>query len=126
MIMKSILTKITIIAFCASFFPSLATAGGFTGLRDIDFVYQRQCTSEATGFEVGLKTPHNNPDGCSHARILNMSCLINRDVYNNAVLIFLTAYSTGGQVDVFVKGCDSQGHAMVRAVKAKAPVPPAP
>jgi len=124
--MNSILTKLFLIVFCVSFIPSLATANGFTGWHDIDFVYQRQCTSESRGFEVALKNAHNNPDGCPNATVLNVSCLSLPRVYESAVQVFLAAYSTGGQVNAFVNGCDSEGQALVKAIRAKAPVPPAP
>ena len=124
--MKSILTKLFLIVFCVSFIPSLATASGFTGFRDINFVYQRQCTSASRGFEVVVKPGHDNPDGCTNPTVLNMSCHIHPVVYANAVQVILAALSTGGQIDAFVNGCDSEGQAQIKAIRARAPVPPAP
>ena len=113
--MKSIFMKLFIIGLCVSFFPIQAIAEGQTGSHAIDFVHQRQCLPDK-GFEVRLLTPHANPDGCSNNTTLELSC--DERWYLPSVAVFLTAFSNGKTVDAFVNGCDSEGHAIVKAVQA--------
>jgi hypothetical protein len=114
--MKSIFMKLFIIGLCVSFFPIQAIAqGGKTGAHAIEWVYQRDC-DPGQGFEVRLATPHANPDGCSNAFVLELSC--DERGYLPSVAVFLTAFSQGKTVDCFVNGCDFEGHAIVKAVQA--------
>ena len=120
--MKSILMKLFIIGLCVSFFPiQTMAAGGFTGQLAIDWVNQRQCRPNQ-GFEIQLSGPHNNPDSCSDARVLELSC--EEAWYLPSVAIFLTAFSGGYEVDVFVNGCDTEGQAIVKSVKMIPPQTP--
>lgn len=112
--MKSIFMKLFIIVLFVSFFPIQAIAEGKTGAFTIDWVYQRQCRP-GQGFEVQLSAAHANPDGCADARILELSC--DELWYLPSVSVFLTAYSLGATVDVFVNGCDGDGQAIVKAVR---------
>ncbi len=112
--MKSILMKLIIIAFCVSFFPIQAIAGGFTGAHEIDWIFQRQCTDNR-GLEIQLSTPHRNPDRCGNARVLEVRC--GTRPYRAAVALSLTALSGDKFVEAFVNGCDNEGQAIVRALK---------
>ena len=120
--MKSILMKLFIIGLCVSFFPiQTMAAGGFTGQHAIDWVYQRQCRP-GQGFEIKLSAAHNNPDSCSDASILELSC--EEAWYLPSVAVFLTAFNGGFEVDVFVNGCDGDGQAIVKSVKLHPPQTP--
>jgi hypothetical protein len=122
--MKSILTKLSLIALCVSFFPSQVIAdGGFTGWRDIQWVYQRQCTPDR-GFEIALKPPHANPGDCPNNFIIEIPCGVTP--YDTAVDVALTALASGGQVRAFVNKCDGDGHAIVRALQARPAPEPEP
>ena len=112
--MKSILMKLFIIGLCVSFFPIQAIAGGFTGFHQIDWLYQRQCT-EGRGLEIQLSTRHDNPDGCTSARVLELNCGILS--YRASVAISLTAFSGDYWIRAWVNGCDDQGHAIVRSLQ---------
>ena len=113
--MKSIFMKLFIIGLCVSFFPIQAIAQGQTGSHAINWVYQRDCDA-GQGFEVRLATAHANPDGCSNAFVLELSC--DERWYLPSVAVFLTAFAQGKTVEAFVNGCDFEGHAIVRAVQA--------
>ena len=112
--MKSILMKLIVIGFCVSFFPIQAIADGFTGAHEIDWIFQRQCT-DSRGLEIQLSTPHLNPDRCRNARVLEVSCRTRP--YRAAVALSLTALSGNKFVEAFVRGCDADGQAIVRALK---------
>ena len=113
--MKSILMKLFIIGLCVSFFPIQAIAGGFTGAVKIKELYQRQCT-EGRGFEIIIGQGVNaNPDGCETPEILEVRC--NTRAYKSAVAISLTAFTGDYQIQSFVNGCDTEGHALVKTVQ---------
>jgi hypothetical protein len=118
--MKSIFMKLFIIGLCVSFFPIQAIAEGKTGEFAIDWVHQRQCRP-SQGFEIQLSAGHANPDGCADARVLELSC--DELWYLPSVAVFLTAFSLGATVDIFVNGCDSEGQAIVKAVMMFPPAP---
>jgi hypothetical protein len=118
--MKSILMKLFIICLCVSFFPIQAIAGGKTGAFTIEWIFQRDCDPNQ-GFEVRLSAAHANPDFCSNDRVLEVSC---QDLwYLPSVAVYLTAFSLGAEVDAFVDGCDTEGHALVKAVQMFPPAP---
>ena len=121
--MKSILMTLFIIGFCVSFFPIQAIADGFTGAHEIDWIFQRQCT-DSRGLEIQLSTRHANPDGCTNARVLEVSCRTRP--YRAAVALSLTALSGNKFIEAFVNGCDDEGQAIVRALKIYKTEPPAP
>lgn len=121
--MKSVLTRIVIVALLAGCWPSLASAEGFTGWRKIAWVYQRQCSSTlADGFEIQLAGPRDNPDACSNNRTIQVQCF--DLVYDNMVDVARTAFSIDGQLRAFVNGCDEDGHAIVKALQARRTPPP--
>jgi len=113
--MKSTLMKLFIIGLCVSFFPIQAFAqGGFTGFHAIESVNQRQCRPDE-GLEIILATPHANPDGCSSARVLELSC--DEAWYLPSLAVLLTAFGGDYEIQAFVNGCDSEGHAYVKTVQ---------
>jgi len=114
--MKSTLIKLFVIGLCVSFFPiqAIAQTGGLTGFHAIESLNQRQCRP-SQGFEIILATPHANPDGCSSARVLELSC--DETWYLPSVAVFLTAFTGGYQIQSFVNGCDTEGHALVKTVQ---------
>jgi len=112
--MKSIFMKLFIIGLCVSFFPTQAIAGGQLGPFTINWVNQREC-GPSKGFEVNFGIDHPNPDGCSNPRTLELEC--DEKWYLPSLAVFLTAFSQNMPVDVFVQGCDSEGHALVQAVQ---------
>jgi hypothetical protein len=120
--MKSVLTQLLTVALVAGLWPSLASAEGFTDWRKVAWVYQRQCSRDE-GFEIQLGGPHDNPDGCSNSRTIQVQCFVPN--YSEVVDIALTAMSTNGQLRAFANGCDKDGHAIVKALQARPPAPPA-
>lgn len=114
--MKSILIKLFIIALCVSLFPIQAIAGGSTGFHQIDQVRQRECVPD-NGVEITLATAHNNPDSCSNSTVLQMSC--NTETYKANLAIILTAFASGQTLEAWVSGCDSEGQAIIKAIKVK-------
>ncbi len=119
--MKSTVCKLLMIAVCASLVPSIASSSGFTGWRDIEWVYQRQCTTDR-GFEIRLTEAQDNPDGCSNPDVIEIQCAV--QPYQTAVDIALTILATGGQIRAFVNGCDGEGQAIVKALQGRPPAPP--
>ncbi|WP_444901433.1 hypothetical protein ACJJIG_18125 [Microbulbifer sp. SSSA007] len=98
-----------------SLFLSMETlANGWSGIRDIEMIQQRECSSENKGFEITFKTDHKNPDSCSNPRIVNLSCT--QPGYETMVSMALTAVATGKGIDTWVAGCDSEGHARVASM----------
>ena len=123
--MKSIFMKLFIIGLCVSFFPIQAIAGGFTGFHQIEWVYARQCRPDQN-FEVQLLTPHDNPDGCSNARVLTVECKQKKFLKEPAATqidLFLTAFTEDYFVQAFVNGCDGNGYAIVKAVQVQKAIP---
>ena len=123
--MRSSLKMLFTIGLCVSFFPVQAIfASGFTGERGIEKVYQRQCTKDK-GFEVTLLTAHNNPDVCTNDTVVAVSCDKSVEYYKepfeSGFALFVMAFTEGYLVDVFVNGCNGNGHAKVKAVRVVKP-----
>jgi hypothetical protein len=116
--MKSTFATVLLTVFLIGSWPSFASAEGFTGWRKIGWIYQRQCSSELSdGFEIQLAGPHDNPDGCSNDRTIQVQCF--NQIYDNMVDITRTTFTIGGQLRAFVNGCDDDGHAIVTALQAR-------
>jgi hypothetical protein len=93
-----------------------AVDGGLTGWYGIESVSQRECT-ENRGFEVNLKAEHDNPNGCSNNRVLEVPCRYRP--YRTMVTMFLQAFSNGYEVEAYVQGCDGDGQALVQSVNMR-------
>ena len=123
--MKSHLKLLFTVALCASFVPVQTIAEGFTSAEDtgigIDWVFQRNCKSKEFGFEVKLAAEHDNPDVCTSARIINLRCDKLEDRFTqtqqSGVELFRMAFENNYPVRIFVKGCDKEGHANVKAIQ---------
>jgi hypothetical protein len=111
--MKSILIKLFIIGLCVSFFPIQAIAEGPTGPGQIEWLYARS-TKENRVLEIRLVDPHENPDECDNAFDLELPTKNN---YSSKFTLLRQAAEGGYSVDLWVSGCDSEGQAIVKAVK---------
>ena len=125
---------------CASFFPIQANAGGRTGLHQVEFLNQRECT-ENRGLEVKLLTAHDNPDACIDNFILELQCPMTQlgrrsdrapksrsaeqefanqvTRFEGSSAQFRTAFVGDYFVEAFVDGCDEEGHAIVNSVRVQ-------
>jgi len=88
--------------------PLEVAASGWSGIRDIEMLHGRECARDK-GFEITFKTDHKNPDNCTSSRTVDLDC--DNVGHNTQVSMALTALSTGKPIDVWVDGCDSEGHA---------------
>ena len=113
--MKSFVSNLSLCIICI-LASVTASAGGSTGWLKIEAVNQRDC-SPNRGLEVAFTTTHRNPDACSNARIVEVSCGLN--TYKQLLAMILTAQSGSMQVDAYVSGCDAQGQAKVTALKIR-------
>jgi hypothetical protein len=116
--MKSILKMVLIIALFVGFFPIQAIAGGSTGFHEIAQVRQRECVPD-NGAEITLATPHNNPNSCSSNIVLQLPCNDGSETYKQNLAIILTAFASGMKMEAWVNGCDSEGQAIIKAIKVQ-------
>lgn len=98
------------------FLPTIVLASGSTGYQTVLTLQQRECSGDR-GFQITLSADHQNPDGCSNSRVLDIAC--DSPAFNQMVAMTLTAYSAGHQLEAWVSGCDGEGQAKVTALTIK-------
>lgn len=91
-----------------------ALASGTSGGMDIKSVIQRECTSQNRGFELILAADHTNPDSCSVATRVSISC--DHLAFNQLVSMSLAATMADKQVVAWLNGCNDDGKALVTAL----------
>ena len=105
--MKSNTCKLFVMALCY-LLSVTAFASGWLGWMKIQSITQRQCLSDQ-GLEISFTTAHANPDVCSNARTIEVSCSL--PTYNAILAMALTAKSAVMEVNGYVHECDAQGQA---------------
>jgi hypothetical protein len=113
--MKSTTCKLFVMALCC-LLPITAFAGGGTGWMKIQSMQQRECMPDK-GLEISFTTVHANPDVCSNARTIEVSCSL--PTYKVLLAMALTAQSAGMEVNGFVHECDAQGQAKLRSLQIR-------
>jgi hypothetical protein len=95
-------------------YPLVAFAGGFTGVRKISSILQREGTGNKQ-FEITLEDSHTNPDSCSSSKVLNVSN--DHAEFDSLAAISLTALSADKNINAYVSGCDTDEQAKVIAIR---------
>lgn len=102
-------------SFLFVFFISLdVAASGYAGYRNIEVIHQRECSTDK-GFEIGLASAHKNPDNCTSALDIELSC--EHPAYQTMVSMILAAKLADKKLDFWLAGCGADGQAKVVTVK---------
>ena len=99
-----------------TFFNVLAFASGNSGDRIISELQQRECSTDKH-FEITLTSDHQNADGCSTLRTIELSC--DHVAYETIVSFSLAAYMADKKVSFWLNGCGGYGQAKVVTARLK-------